>query len=54
MPSRAEYKRDAMKICRYCDYLTCKRVRSKRCSQYKQEAKNYRKKKCLRINYTMY
>lgn len=56
MPSRAEHKRDAMKICHYCDYLTCKRTKKKgkRCSQYKQEVKNFRKKKCLKTNYLMY
>lgn len=55
MPSRAEYKRDAMKICRYCDYLTCKRTkkRGKRCSQYKQEAKNYRKKSQIKTLYNI-
>lgn len=55
MPSRAEYKRDAMKICRYCDYLTCKRIKKKgkRCSQYKQEAKNYRKKSQIKRLYNI-
>ena len=54
MPSRAAYKRDAMKICQYCDYLTCKRTKSKRCSQYKQEVKNYRKKSQIKRLYNIW